>query len=67
MCAYKGDVIWGNGKDGGYLVLGNIVYTYVVVTVCLKAGLVTNSWTWMTHCSIWGSIGLWFLFMILYR
>ena len=25
--AYEGDVIWGNGRDGGYLVLGNMVYT----------------------------------------
>lgn len=39
----------------------------MVVTVCLKAGLITNSWTWLTHCSIWGSIGLWFLFMFIYR
>ncbi|XP_063696555.1 phospholipid-transporting ATPase IA isoform X8 [Culicoides brevitarsis] len=66
MYAYKGDVLWGNGQDGGYLVLGNIVYTYVVVTVCLKAGLITNSWTWLTHYSIWGSIGLWFIFIIIY-
>jgi len=66
MYAYKGDVLWGNGRDGGYLVLGNIVYTYVVVTVCLKAGLITNFWTWLTHCSIWGSIGLWFIFIIIY-
>lgn len=87
MYAYFGDVIWSSGRDGGYLVLGNMVYTvtlkvnfelekmssryislqYVVVTVCLKAGLITNSWTWLTHCSIWGSILLWFLFMFAYR
>ncbi|XP_062560434.1 probable phospholipid-transporting ATPase IA isoform X3 [Armigeres subalbatus] len=66
MWSYQGDVIWGNGRDGGYLVLGNIVYTYVVVTVCLKAGLVTNSWTWLTHCSIWGSMVLWFMFIFIY-
>ncbi|XP_038106522.1 probable phospholipid-transporting ATPase IA isoform X6 [Culex quinquefasciatus] len=66
MFTYQGDVIWGNGRDGGYLVLGNIVYTYVVVTVCLKAGLVTNSWTWLTHCSIWGSMVLWFVFIFIY-
>ncbi|XP_035892780.1 probable phospholipid-transporting ATPase IA isoform X4 [Anopheles stephensi] len=63
---YEKDVIWKNGRDGGYLVLGNIVYTYVVVTVCLKAGLLTNSWTWLTHCSIWGSILLWFIFIFIY-
>lgn len=40
------DALWSNGKsDGGYLVFGNILYTYVVVTVCLKAGLEMNSWT----------------------
>lgn len=88
MLCYENEIIWGNGKSGGYLVLGNIVYTvrvmnflmfgadgnwfalffqYVVVTVCLKAGLITNSWTWLTHCSIWGSIMLWFLFIVMYR
>lgn len=40
------DTLWSNGKsDGGYLVFGNILYTYVVVTVSLKAGLEMNSWT----------------------
>lgn len=40
------DALWPSGKsDGGYLVFGNILYTYVVVTVCLKAGLEMNSWT----------------------
>lgn len=27
MYAYYGDVIWSNGREGGYLVLGNMVYT----------------------------------------
>ncbi|XP_052738264.1 phospholipid-transporting ATPase IA isoform X6 [Bicyclus anynana] len=59
-------VLWPHGKDGGYLVLGNFVYTFVVATVCLKAGLATHSWTWVTHVSIWGSIALWFLFILVY-
>ncbi|KAL5287332.1 ATP8A1 family protein [Megaselia abdita] len=66
MLAYESEVIWGSGTTGGYLVLGNLVYTYVVVTVCLKAGLTTNSWNWMTHCSIWGSMLLWFIFIPCY-
>ncbi|XP_046395315.1 probable phospholipid-transporting ATPase IA isoform X5 [Ischnura elegans] len=64
--ALQKDVIWGNGREGGYLLLGNIVYTYVVVTVCLKAGLITNAWTWLTHLAIWGSIVAWFLFILIY-
>lgn len=33
MLAYESEVIWGNGKNGGYLVLGNIVYTVIVKRV----------------------------------
>ncbi|XP_044578260.1 probable phospholipid-transporting ATPase IA isoform X4 [Cotesia glomerata] len=66
LLALEKDVIWANGRDGGYIVLGNFVYTYVVVTVCGKAGLVTNSWTWVTHLATWGSIILWFLFILIY-
>lgn len=65
--AVANDTLWENGKsDGGYLVFGNMLYTYVVVTVCLKAGLEISTWTWMTHASIWGSIVLWFIFLTIY-
>lgn len=61
------DALWSNGKsDGGYLVFGNMLYTYVVVTVCLKAGLEMDSWTILTHLAIWGSILSWFIFLIIY-
>ncbi|XP_026745960.1 probable phospholipid-transporting ATPase IA isoform X2 [Trichoplusia ni] len=59
-------VLWPNARDGGYLVMGNFVYTYVVLTVCLKAGLSTHSWTWVTHFAIWGSVALWFMFILIY-
>ena len=42
------------------------VYSYCVIVVCLKSGLETDSWTWLTHMSIWGSIGCWFLFLAIY-
>ncbi|KAF5285620.1 hypothetical protein FQR65_LT13101 [Abscondita terminalis] len=66
VLACEHDILWMNGRDGGYLVMGNCVYTYVVVTVCYKAGLVTNYWAWPTHCAIWGSILLWIVFVIIY-
>jgi len=43
-----------------------LLFQYVIVTVCLKAGLITNSWTWLTHLAIWGSIVLWFSFLLIY-
>ncbi|KAK3719884.1 hypothetical protein RRG08_040183 [Elysia crispata] len=60
------DVAFSDGKTGDYLFLGNFVYTYVVVTVTMKAGLETIAWTWLTHLSLWGSIGCWFLFLSVY-
>ncbi|XP_053599624.1 probable phospholipid-transporting ATPase IA isoform X4 [Plodia interpunctella] len=64
LCAHE--ALWPAGGVGGYLVLGNFIYTYVVLTVCLKAGLATHSWTWVTHVAIWGSVGMWFTFMLIY-
>lgn len=60
------DVAFHDGKVGNYLFLGNMVYTYVVVSVCIKGGLESTAWTWLTHVAIWGSIACWFLFLLVY-
>lgn len=61
------DMFWPHGRsDGGYLCFGNILYTYVVVTVSLKAAIELNCWTFWTHIAIWGSIASWFVFLTLY-
>ena len=57
---------WPSGVGDGYLVLGNTVYTMVVITTCLKAGIEMDAWTWFSHASIWGSILLWFFFLCVY-
>ncbi|XP_024138862.1 phospholipid-transporting ATPase IA isoform X2 [Oryzias melastigma] len=64
--AFRHDTVFGNGRTPDYLLLGNMVYTFVVITVCLKAGLETSSWTTFSHIAIWGSIGLWVVFFIVY-
>lgn len=60
------DIAFHDGKGGNYLLLGNMVYTYVVVSVCIKGGLESTAWTWLTHTAIWGSIASWFLFLLVY-
>lgn len=55
-----------NGKVFGLWYVGNTVYTAVVITVCLKAGLEIDYWICFTHLSIWGSIVSWFLFVLVY-
>ncbi|CAI5652705.1 unnamed protein product [Oreochromis niloticus] len=64
--AFQHDTVFGNGRTPDYLLLGNMVYTFVVITVCLKAGLETSSWTMFSHIAIWGSIGLWVVFFAIY-
>uniref|UniRef100_A0A8C2E312 Phospholipid-transporting ATPase n=1 Tax=Cyprinus carpio TaxID=7962 RepID=A0A8C2E312_CYPCA len=40
--------------------------SYVVVTVCLKAGMETTAWTRFSHLAVWGSMVLWMLFFAVY-
>ncbi|EPY74718.1 hypothetical protein CB1_001907040 [Camelus ferus] len=39
---------------------------YVVVTVCLKAGLETTAWTKFSHLAVWGSMLIWLVFFGIY-
>eukprot|EP00047_Mylnosiga_fluctuans_P006561 m.247712 g.247712 ORF g.247712 m.247712 type:complete len:1182 (-) comp15473_c0_seq1:193-3738(-) len=58
--------IFPNNVDVGMWLTGAIVYTMVVLTVCLKAGLVTTHWTMHNHIALWGSMVLWFVFTLVY-
>uniref|UniRef100_A0A4W5Q5A9 Phospholipid-transporting ATPase n=1 Tax=Hucho hucho TaxID=62062 RepID=A0A4W5Q5A9_9TELE len=60
------DSPFNNGHGTDYLFVGNMVYTYVVVTVCLKAGMETTAWTKFSHLAVWGSMILWMLFFTVY-
>ncbi|CAG5895963.1 unnamed protein product [Menidia menidia] len=60
------DSPFSNGQGNDYLFAGNMVYTYVVVTVCLKAGMETTAWTRFSHLAVWGSITLWMVFFAVY-
>uniref|UniRef100_A0A3P9JDU2 Phospholipid-transporting ATPase n=1 Tax=Oryzias latipes TaxID=8090 RepID=A0A3P9JDU2_ORYLA len=60
------DSPFSSGQGNDYLFAGNMVYTYVVVTVCLKAGMETTAWTRFSHLAVWGSIALWMVFFAVY-
>uniref|UniRef100_A0A8C3LCZ6 Phospholipid-transporting ATPase n=1 Tax=Chrysolophus pictus TaxID=9089 RepID=A0A8C3LCZ6_CHRPC len=46
--------------------LSSLFLKFVVLTVCLKAGLETSYWTLFSHIAIWGSIALWVVFFGIY-
>ncbi|KAK7266090.1 hypothetical protein RIF29_18730 [Crotalaria pallida] len=56
-------------KDGqvvGYEILGVTMYTCVVWTVNCQMALSVNYFTWIQHFFIWGSIGFWYVFLLVY-
>jgi phospholipid-translocating ATPase len=56
-------------KDGqvvDYSVLGVTMYSSVVWTVNCQMAISINYFTWIQHCFIWGSIGVWYLFLVIY-
>ena len=66
LAIYGEGNVWNSGRSGGYLVLGNIVYSCVMITVCFKAALELISWNWFCHMAIWGSVLFWFAFLAIY-
>lgn len=59
-------VEWSTGRTDGYLVVGTVIYTSVVITTCLKAGLELDSWTSFSFGMVFGSIGLWIMFLAIF-
>ncbi|KAA8548107.1 hypothetical protein F0562_004632 [Nyssa sinensis] len=56
-------------KDGqviDYEVLGVTMYTCVVWAVNCQMALSINYFTWIHHFFIWGSIALWYAFLVIY-
>lgn len=41
------EVPYSSGLVTGEWHLGNVVYTLVVITVCLKAGMELDAWNWV--------------------
>ncbi|XVF25350.1 hypothetical protein REPUB_Repub13aG0205600 [Reevesia pubescens] len=57
-------------RQNGYVAdincLGAITYTCIIWTVNCQIALITSHFTWIQHISIWGSILLWYIFLVLY-
>lgn len=66
--------VFGSGNDasmrgliGGHWLSGTLLYSAVLVTVLLKAALVTNYWTKWTFVAIPGSFILWIIFLPIHQ
>ncbi|KAK9104462.1 hypothetical protein Scep_021306 [Stephania cephalantha] len=55
-----------DGRVAAYEALGVAMYTSVVWTVNCQMAVSINYFTWIQHVFIWGSIVLWYLFLLIY-
>jgi len=54
------------GQSYGLWEFGVVLYTIVVLVVNLKIALLSCSWTWLHHITIWGSIIAYFITMFIF-
>lgn len=55
-----------DGHVVDYEVLGVTMYTCVVWVVNCQMAISINYFTWIQHFFIWGSIGFWYIFLVIY-
>lgn len=57
-------------REGGDIAdithFGAIMYTCIIWTVNCQIALIINHFTWIQHLFIWGSILLWYIFLLVY-
>jgi magnesium-transporting ATPase (P-type) len=52
------DVIMLHGRNAGLWVFGTWTMTIAILVVTVKVALETVHWVWLSHASIWVSLGL---------
>lgn len=55
-----------DGQISGFEVLGATMYTAIIWVVNCQIALATSHFTFIQHLFIWGSIGLWYVFLFVY-
>lgn len=55
-----------SGQTADMAALGTTMFTCVVWTVNCQIALTMSHFTWIQHLFIWGSIAMWYLFLLLY-
>jgi len=63
---YYTDVASVDGRSNDVWVCSTAMYTFLVILVNMKIGLLTTTWNWATHLFLYLSVLVWFLFVYVY-
>lgn len=66
MAAFEIEAYRKDGQLAGIEELGAAMYTCVIWVVNVQVALALSYFTWIQHVFIWGSIALWYLFLVVY-
>lgn len=66
MLTFRNQLPYENGHALDLFSLGSISFTCVVVVVTLKLGLETRFWTWVNHFTVWGSLIVYAMWLMVY-
>jgi len=66
MAAFEIEAYRTDGQLAGIEELGAAMYTCVIWVVNVQLALALSYFTWIQHVLIWGSIALWYLFLVVY-
>ena len=64
--AYEIESYRNDGQLAGIEELGAAMYTCIVWVVNVQVALALSYFTWIQHIVIWGSVALWYIFLIVY-
>eukprot|EP01133_Synstelium_polycarpum_P003848 gene3848-4443_t len=53
-----------NGLAVDLFTVGTVAYSCVIITVNLKLALEIHYWTWVNHLTVWGSIIIYFIWLL---
>ncbi|KAG0583093.1 hypothetical protein KC19_3G108700 [Ceratodon purpureus] len=66
LAAFEIEAYRKDGQLAGIEELGAAMYTCVVWVVNVQVALALSYFTWIQHVFIWGSVALWYLFLVVY-
>lgn len=64
--AFEVEAFRKDGQLAGIEELGAAMYTCIVWVVNLQVALALSYFTWIQHAFIWGSVVLWYIFLVVY-
>jgi len=63
---FRAGLPFTSGKAIDLFSMGTVSFSCIVLTVNIKLALETRFWTWINHLAIWGSILIYFMWLVIF-